>query len=65
MGKAYQEGGNPFDDPAKVAALNSAGIVLFSRRTSSGSYNDNRKEWNELGNPGGLAGWLMTSARKM
>jgi hypothetical protein len=51
MGKAYREGENPFDDPAKVAALNSAGIVLVSRRTSSGSYDNNRKEWNELGNP--------------
>jgi hypothetical protein len=51
MGKTYREGENPFDDPAKVAALNSAGMVLVSRRTSSGSYDNNRKEWNELGNP--------------
>ena len=51
MGEAYREGENPFGDPAKLAALNSAGIVLVSRRTSSGSYDNDRKEWNELGNP--------------
>jgi hypothetical protein len=51
MGKAYREGENAFDDPAKVAALNSAGIVLVSRRTNSGSYDNDAKSWNELSNP--------------
>lgn len=51
MGKAYREGEKPFEDPDKVAALNSAGIVLVSRRTSSGSYDNDRKSWNELANP--------------
>lgn len=51
MGKAYREGENPFEDPDKVSALNSAGIVLVSRRTSSGSYDNDRKDWNELANP--------------
>lgn len=51
MAKAYREGEKPFEDPEKVAALNSAGIVLVSRRTSSGSYDNDRKGWNELANP--------------
>jgi len=63
MGKAYRKGNNPFDDPAKVAALNSAGIVLVSRRTSSGDYNK-PKDWNELGNPLILmSGYLTRSSR--
>ena len=66
MGKAYRKGENPFDDPAKVAALNSAGIVLVSRRTDSGQYNNasDRKGWNELGNPLILmSGYLTRSSR--
>lgn len=66
MGKAYRKGENPFDDPAKVAALNSAGIVLVSRRTDSGQYNNDsdRKGWNELGNPLLLmSGYLTRSSR--
>ena len=51
MDQAYREGENPFDDPAKVAALNSAGMVIVTRRTSSGSYDNDRKNWNELENP--------------
>jgi hypothetical protein len=51
MGQAYREGNNPFDDPAKLAALRSAGMVVVSRRTSSGSYDNDRKSWNELDNP--------------
>jgi hypothetical protein len=51
MGQAYREGENPFDDPTKVAALESAGMVLVSRRTDSGSYDNDRKSWNELENP--------------
>jgi hypothetical protein len=51
MGEAYRDNKDPFADPAKVAALNSAGIVVVSRRSNSGDYDDNRKNWNELGNP--------------
>ena len=51
MGKAYREGNNPFDGGAKEAALNSADLVIVSRRTSSGSYDNDRKDWNELANP--------------
>jgi hypothetical protein len=51
MGKAYRDGQDPFDDAAKVAALKSAGMVLVSRRTSSGSYDSERANWNELRNP--------------
>jgi len=51
MSQAYRESENPFDDPMKVAALESAGMVLISRRTSSGSYDNDRKSWNELENP--------------
>jgi hypothetical protein len=51
MGKAYREGENPFDDAAKVGALESAGIVVVSRRTSSGGYDNDRKSWNELESP--------------
>jgi hypothetical protein len=51
MGMAYQDGQNPFDDPAKVAALNSAGMVLVSRRTNSGAYDGNIQAWNGLANP--------------
>jgi hypothetical protein len=59
MGQAYREGENPFDDAAKVAALNSADMVVVSRRTSSGSYDNDRKRWNELENPLLLmSGWL-------
>jgi hypothetical protein len=64
MGEAYRDNQNPFDDPAKVAALNSAGIVLVSRRTNSGAYDNNAKGWNELGNPLLLmSGYLTRSSR--
>ena len=36
---------------AKLAALEAADIVIVTRRTSSGSYDDDRKEWNELTTP--------------
>ena len=32
----------------KLAALENADIVIVTRRTSSGSYDNDRKEWNEL-----------------
>jgi hypothetical protein len=53
MAKAYRDNQDPFNDAAKVAALKSAGMVLVSRRTSSGSYDDSdsRIDWNELENP--------------
>lgn len=51
MNKAYQENQNPFDDPAKVAALEAADLVIVSRRTNSGAYDNTRKNWNELASP--------------
>lgn len=51
MNKAMQEGQNPFTTPAKLAALQNADLVVVSRRTSSGSYDNNRKQWNELTTP--------------
>jgi len=51
MGGAYKEGNNPFADAAKVSALLSADLVLVSRRTSSGSYDNDRMNWNQLNNP--------------
>jgi hypothetical protein len=51
MGGTYQDDENPFADPAKVAALNSAGMVVVTRRANSGDHDENRKNWNELGNP--------------
>jgi hypothetical protein len=51
MNKAYQEGNNPFADPAKVNTLKGVGLVLVSRRTNSGAYDNDRKNWNELANP--------------
>jgi len=39
------------DDPAKVAALNSADLIIMSRYGSSGRYDGDRKVWNELGVP--------------
>jgi len=61
MGKAYQENNNPFDDPAKVGALESAGLVIVSHMTNSGGYDDDRKAWNELNNPLLLCSGHLTS----
>jgi len=36
------------DDPAKVAALNSADLIIMSRYGSSGRYDGDRMAWNEL-----------------
>jgi len=51
MGGTYKESLNPFADPAKVAALMNADLVLVSRMTGSGDYDNDRKSWNELQNP--------------
>ena len=51
MNDAYREGQNPFSDPAKVAALENADLVVVSRRTSSGSYDNDRTNWNTLEKP--------------
>jgi len=51
MGQAYREGEAPFDDLEKVVALEAARIVLVTRRSSSGSYDNDRQRWNELGTP--------------
>lgn len=54
MGGAMKEGGNsPWatGNESKLAALQAADLVLVSRRTGSGSYDNDRKGWNELGTP--------------
>jgi hypothetical protein len=51
MGGAYMEGENPFDDAAKVEALETAGLVMFSRRSNSGNYDNDRKSWNAIESP--------------
>jgi len=56
MGKAMREGDNgPWGSSAgsadKLQALNDADLILVSRRTSSGSYDNDRKGWNELETP--------------
>ncbi len=52
-------------DAAKVANMESAGIVIVSRRTNSGAYGDgDRKDWNELSTPLLLqSGYLTRSSR--
>ena len=42
-----------FDDPVKVAKMNSADLIIMSRRTNSGAYDDNtmKHAWNELETP--------------
>ena len=39
------------DDPAKVAALNSADLIIMSRYTASSRYDGDKKAWNELAVP--------------
>ncbi len=51
MGGAYRESLNPFADPAKASALLSADLVLVSRMTDSGAYDNDRMNWNQLNNP--------------
>ncbi|MFP4058596.1 MAG: PEP-CTERM sorting domain-containing protein [Candidatus Brocadiia bacterium] len=51
MDEAYRENHDPFDDPAKVAALKAADLIIVSRRTSSGSYDNDRKDWNAVNRP--------------
>ena len=61
MGKEYRDGKDPFADPVKVNTLKGVGLVLVSRRTQSGSYDNNRKNWNELANPLILCGGGLTA----
>jgi hypothetical protein len=54
MGKAMREGGSsPWaaGNEAKLTALQNADLVIVSRRTSSGSYDADRVQWNELTTP--------------
>jgi hypothetical protein len=55
MEKRYQESAstNPWvaGNEAELAKLQAADIVLVSRMTSSGSYDNDRKNWNELATP--------------
>lgn len=54
MGGAMKEGGSSpwaVGNEAKLAALQSADLVIVSRRTNSGAYDNDRKGWNELASP--------------
>lgn len=48
MGGNYRETTGWTANPAKVAALNAADLIIVSRRITSGSYDADRKAWNEL-----------------
>jgi hypothetical protein len=67
MGGAMKEGaGSPWTagNEAKLAALQSADLVIVSRRTNSGAYDNDRKGWNELATPVILmSGYLTRSSR--
>lgn len=51
MAGAYRESTNWTTDSEKVAALNAADLIIFSRKAASGSYDNDRKAWNELAVP--------------
>ncbi len=51
MGESMREGNSPFDDPAKLAALQNADLIIISRVTSSGAYDNDRASWNGLETP--------------
>jgi hypothetical protein len=51
MGATYQDGQSPFTNATKLAAIAAADLILVSRRTNSGDYDDNRQNWNQLGKP--------------
>jgi hypothetical protein len=54
MGGAMKEGDNSpwaVGNEAKLATLQSADLVIVSRRTNSGAYGNDRKSWNELATP--------------
>ena len=53
MGEGMREAAAPFSDPVKLAAMNAADLIIVSRRTNSGAYdNDTMKHaWNELETP--------------
>jgi hypothetical protein len=54
MGGAMKDGGtSPWaaGNEAKLAALQNADLVIVSRRTNSGAYDAERKNWNELSTP--------------
>jgi hypothetical protein len=63
MGGNFKEGaGSPWaaGNEAKLAVLKSADLVLVSRRTNSGAYDNDRLGWNELKSPLILTGGYLT-----
>ena len=48
MAGTYRDAEDWPSDPAKVAALNAADLIIVSRKTSSTYYAGNPKAWNEL-----------------
>ena len=60
MGEAFNEGNDPFNNPAKLAVLQSADLVIVSRRTNSGAYDGQKQAWNALSTPVMLTGGYIT-----
>ena len=64
MNGAYQEGQAPFGNAAKVAAIAEADLVLVSRRTNSGAYDNDRVAWAAIEKPLVLmSGYLVRNSR--
>ncbi|UCG50175.1 MAG: BspA family leucine-rich repeat surface protein [Phycisphaerales bacterium] len=51
MNKSFRENQNPFNNWVKAAALDAADLILVSRHTTSGDYDNDRQKWNELEKP--------------
>ncbi|NQU20629.1 MAG: hypothetical protein HQ567_05050, partial [Candidatus Nealsonbacteria bacterium] len=51
MGGAFQEGQAPFSDQNKLDSIDAADVVLVTRRTNSGAYDDDRQSWNAIAKP--------------
>ncbi|NQU19862.1 MAG: LamG domain-containing protein, partial [Candidatus Nealsonbacteria bacterium] len=51
MGEAFNEGNDPFADQTKADAIAAADVILVSRRTNSGAYDNQRIQWNETAKP--------------
>ncbi|MHC4207066.1 MAG: DUF1349 domain-containing protein, partial [Planctomycetota bacterium] len=51
MNDMYRDDQDPFNDPAKLAALEDADLIIVSRRTNSGAYDENTENWNIIETP--------------
>jgi hypothetical protein len=60
MSGAYKEATAPFANATKVAALQAADLIIVSRMTNSGDYDNDRTAWNTLDVPLMLIGGYLT-----